>query len=93
MLSAKDMKTDLKCCAFIKPSSSEAGFHIEPIGESQQAFMVVLREDMPSHEALSSNYSQTWLYRIWLYRTTYISFFIPENSVNLSRDNLYEIKG
>ena len=46
------MKTDLKCCAFIKPSSSEAGFHIEPIGESQQAFMVVLREDMPSNEAL-----------------------------------------
>jgi hypothetical protein len=31
-------------------------------------------------------YSQTWLYRIWLYRTTYISLLIPENSAKLSRD-------
>jgi hypothetical protein len=37
-----------------------------------------------------ANYSQTWLYRIWLYRTTYISLLIPENSAKLSRDNLYE---
>jgi hypothetical protein len=39
---------------------------------------------------LVAAYSQTWLYRIWLYRTTYISLLIPENSAKLSRDNLYE---
>jgi len=35
-------------------------------------------------------YSILCLYRTWLYRNTYISLFIPEDSPKLNRNNLYE---
>ena len=37
-------------------------------------------------------YSILCLYRTWLYRNTYISLLIPEDSAKPSRDNLYESK-
>lgn len=47
MLRGKDMKADIELCAFDKPSWTEAGFHIDPVGkDGQQAFMIVLREHL-----------------------------------------------
>ena len=47
MLRGKDIKADIELCAFHKPSWTEAGFYIDPIGkDGQQAFLVTLREHL-----------------------------------------------
>ena len=49
LLTEKSMKADIPHCAFNQSSWANAGFHIEPLsGRGNQAFMVLLRENIGS---------------------------------------------
>ncbi|KAL8941824.1 MAG: hypothetical protein Q9216_002024 [Gyalolechia sp. 2 TL-2023] len=47
VLKDKDLRADIRHCAFTKSNWTEAGFQISPVGgDRRQAFMVVLREHL-----------------------------------------------
>ncbi|KAG7007811.1 hypothetical protein G7Y79_00008g024490 [Physcia stellaris] len=50
MLRDNKLRIDVNRCAFDKPSWTEAGFHIEPVGEKKECFMVLLQEQIRKSE-------------------------------------------
>lgn len=58
MLRDNKLYMDTKRCAFDKPSWTEAGFHIEPVGEKGECFMVLLKEQIRESEPKTGTQSR-----------------------------------